>query len=262
MVTALVSLWLARIPQGVTVHNSFLVVVQVPVFIRMSCMLLICVQVPATLRETLGGDTPVALVPFFLHPSRFPALLMAVYNVATAYLADEDLFSRYIGKSTSKLYAAAAREAKRVSRPAPASAVHSTAQFQPASAAAHSGNGTSVQHEDHPVSSRTAVHVGKFERLCAADAVAAAVASAAPRSRWFLPRPAWVQSCTESSAACLSIANAIVPVPDMTASADNGLSRGMLLLQFLSCLAYSGFPKPLWLCLLCRHACRRGCYSA
>ena len=236
--------------------------------ISKSLSFVLSLQVPATLRETLGGDTPVALVPFFLHPSRFPALLMVVYNVATVYLADEDLFSRYIGKSSSKLYAAAAREAKRVTRAAPSSGSTpgSAAQPQSATVSSHSGNGVKVQHEDHAAISRTVAPVGKPERLCAADAVAAAVsvATAAPRSRWFLPRPAWVQSCAESSDTCLSIMNAIVPVPDttVTATADSGLSRGMLYACILAIVwTHSVVPRSLCV-LLSRHACCCGCNSA
>lgn len=69
-------------------------------------------EIPATLRSDLFGDSPVALVPFILHPTRFPRLLMAAYDTTLAWLADEEVFQQYLGRITSKQHGPGAAQAK------------------------------------------------------------------------------------------------------------------------------------------------------
>ncbi len=94
-------------------------------------------ELPVEVRQrVLGGDSPTLLMPFLLHPNRFPGLLMAAYNVCLHYYADLDGFAGFLGRVTARTHgrAAAAARARAESIAAAAAAVAAAAAASAAAA--------------------------------------------------------------------------------------------------------------------------------
>lgn len=77
---------------------------------------------PVRLSELGSADDPVALVPFFLSRERFPALLLATWTAAKAFLAHEPVFAAHLGPHTAAVHAQRARAALAVRLPETAAA--------------------------------------------------------------------------------------------------------------------------------------------
>lgn len=80
-------------------------------------------ELPTGAREEVGG-APEGLIPYMLHHNRFPRLLMAAYDTARTFLAEEDAFRRYFRGQKAKVKAkrppAAAVPPRAAKAPAPA----------------------------------------------------------------------------------------------------------------------------------------------
>jgi hypothetical protein len=131
-------------------------------------------ELPRDVRtEVLGGDDPRLLVPFMLHPDRFPHLLMACYDVCVAFFADVGVFARFLGPHTVRMHTRSAA-ANRCRADAETAAVR----------AASSSTPTTVPEADAGVAAVDGASVAPAG-VGASPAVAggvAAAASPAPRS--------------------------------------------------------------------------------
>jgi serine/threonine protein kinase len=69
-------------------------------------------DLPLNIRHgILGSESPLALVPFFLAPSRFPGLLMTCYDLVIQYLAHEPKFAHHLGRLSVHKHSQRSRQA-------------------------------------------------------------------------------------------------------------------------------------------------------
>jgi hypothetical protein len=156
-------------------------------------------EIPAPLRAELFGDSPVALVPFILHPMRFPKLLMAAYDTTLEFLADEEVFQSYLGRITSKMHASASIQAK-------ADAVAASSGWQPA---------RQTSAVSHRASSSKAVSTRTSAAACR-DALSDVSGQAVLRAGrgWFVSTTDWITAATgmcDASVSSIAIQTEIIP---------------------------------------------------
>jgi hypothetical protein len=159
---------------------------------------------PAHVRaDIIGSDAPAALAAYFGAPSRFPRLLLSVYEVALSLLAHEPQIAAYLGPLTAAKHAPASRAAAAAAAAPPASAAASSSGLRAAPASAASAAAAAMPAAaaapSTPAGTPAAAALLAAAENAAMSRSAGADTAVGPCRDWYLPLPEWEAAAAAAS---------------------------------------------------------------
>jgi hypothetical protein len=153
---------------------------------------------PQVRADIIGSDAPAALAAYFGAPSRFPRLLLAVYEVALSLLAHEPQIAAYLGPLTAAKHAPASRAAAAAAAAPPAGAVASTCGPRAAPASAASAAAAAAP-PGTPAGTPAAAALLAAAENAAMSSSGGVDTAVGPCRDWYLPLPEWEAAAAAAS---------------------------------------------------------------